>query len=773
MSDIDLTDDESLVHDDKKNSSYPIDPDVFKWTYQALNVLFKFLKLNIVSHADDTAWHDGQIFLFNHFARFEAVIPQYIIYQKTNHLSRSIASKELFSGDELISRYLLNLGGIPNDTNNLMYVVSKDILNDHKLIAFPEGGIVKDRRILDDEGHYRIYSRSDDKRRKLHTGPAVIALTIAIFKSSVRQLVADNQLEQISVWANELGFINAQQLIDASQKKTLITPCNITFYPLRIKPNTVTKVLDFLQTDLKERVSEELLIEGNLLLKESDMDIQLCQPIIVEDYWSRWDDAVASLLVKHSSLSLAELFNTVRKETNWGQQLFNMAHRRNALKIRDRYMHDIYAAVTINIAHIAASLLMHFVQQKKCHVNRKKLHQLLYVCCKLLQKTQSLNFHKTLINPNIYRNILFKGSESFEQFLRSMYTAELISKQGAYYQFTGILDPETEFDSIRHKNPLAVYANEVAPIDAVQQAIKDSLSFKLNRRLDDFADMLFEDDLLEHQWDLKAFQEEKHQEINQQQSIVTSGRPFIIKPESLNGQCAVLIHGLLSTPAEVRTLAEKLAKQGYIVIAPRLKGHGTSPWDLHQRCWQDWQQSVQQSLKIARCYSKKVHLVGFSSGALLALMLAANKANKIASISACSPPINFKDPLINLVKTTHSTNKLIKSLMGIEGIFPFQENTPEHPHINYRHVPIASVNQLLQLIKKTKPRLKKIQCPVLIIQADNDPIIDSSSMQILLSSIDESVLNYQWVTSGRHGILFENTGNTQQIIIDFICKQTK
>ena len=111
--------------------------------------------------------------------------------------------------------------------------------------------------------------------------------------------------------------------------------------------------------------------------------------------------------------------------------------------------------------------------------------------------------------------------------------------------------------------------------------------------------------------------------------------------------------------------------------------------------------------------------------------------------------------------------------MGIEGIFPFQESSPEHPHINYRHVPIAAINQLLQLIQKTKPRLKKIQCPVLVLQADNDPIIDSSSMQVLLSSLNPSVLNYQWISSGRHGILFENTSNTQQIITDFICKQAK
>ena len=157
MSDTNLTKDNSPTSNTQPSEDYPIDSDVFKWTYQALNVLFKFLKLNIVNHGKDEDWNNGQIFLFNHFARFEAIIPQYIIYEKSNHLSRSIASKELFSGDELISRYLLNLGGIPNDIDHLMYVVSKDILNNYKLIAFPEGGIVKDRRVLDEQGKSRIY----------------------------------------------------------------------------------------------------------------------------------------------------------------------------------------------------------------------------------------------------------------------------------------------------------------------------------------------------------------------------------------------------------------------------------------------------------------------------------------------------------------------------------------------------------------------------------------------------------------------------------------
>ncbi len=71
---------------------------------------------------------------------------------------------------------------------------------------------------------------------------------------------------------------------------------------------------------------------------------------------------------------------------------------------------------------------------------------------------------------------------------------------------------------------------------------------------------------------------------------------------------------------------------------------------------------------------------------------------------------------------------------------PFQDNTPEHPHINYHHTPIAAINQLLMLIKKTTVRLKKLRCPVLLIQGDNDPVVNPSSMAELSKHIPQEQL---------------------------------
>lgn len=765
------------MSDDSKdiNSSeqYQINPDTYRWTYHAMKTLFKVLSLTIRTHGNKSAWQNGNIFLFNHFARFEALIPQYLIYEKTKLYSRSIASKELFT-DNIFGRYLSELGGIPNNADSLMYHVSKDILQQQKLVAFPEGGIVKDRRMLDEKGRYRIYSRSHDERRKLHTGPAVIALAIAIFKQAVRQIKQNNNDKLLLQWANELGFDSTQTLLRVCETPTIIIPCNITFYPLRISGNALKDSVQFFVDNLHKRLSEELLIEGNFLLKDTDMDIHLGEPIIAEDYWTKIESSITASFVKNSELSLNEIFNKVQNDTAWSSYLFRLNYQRNTNKIRDDYMHAIYSNVTVNIAHIASTLIMHFVDQGKQHVNKRKLHHLIYCTIKLLQKDESLNFHRTLKNPSIYRNLLMTKSETFNQFLRGVYKAKLLESQGVYYNFTYNLTSKTDFDSIRYKNPLVVYANEVASLPPIQSAIKTSLAFKFNKKLEKFAAMRFEDELLEYHWDLAQFQEKKHEEINQQQKISEhSALPYLLKPDNHNGECVVLVHGLLSSPAELRQLGDKFYRLGYIVVGCRLKGHGTSPWDLHTRTWQDWQQSLRQSIKIAQCYTKLIHLVGFSSGSLLALMAACNKNLHISSVTACSTPIILKDPMVQLVKAADFTNKIIKKVSGFEGIMPFKENKPEHPHINYHHTPISAINQLLLLIKKTMLRIKKIRCPTLLIQGNNDPVVDASSLSEISSRIPNELLTHHWVNSNRHGILYENTDQCQQKVIDFICQQSK
>src|SRR5206468_12050859 len=89
----------------------------------------------------------GQIFLFNHFARFETIIPQYFIYQASGAYCRCVAAHELFEANIHMAKLLWSLGGLPNNYPSLLPFLAAEILRGRKVIFFPEGSMIKDRGI--------------------------------------------------------------------------------------------------------------------------------------------------------------------------------------------------------------------------------------------------------------------------------------------------------------------------------------------------------------------------------------------------------------------------------------------------------------------------------------------------------------------------------------------------------------------------------------------------------------------------------------------------
>ena len=144
----------------KPDYDLEINPIIYEWSIRLFTFVKKLLSVNIEVHDDAGKLRDGDIFLFNHFARFETFIPQYLIHRETNAYSRAVAASELFVEGDPFSNYLLNLGAVPNDYPRLLPFLAEEILRGRKVIIFPEGGMVKDRMVQDDAGRYRIYSRT-------------------------------------------------------------------------------------------------------------------------------------------------------------------------------------------------------------------------------------------------------------------------------------------------------------------------------------------------------------------------------------------------------------------------------------------------------------------------------------------------------------------------------------------------------------------------------------------------------------------------------------
>ncbi len=108
---------------------------------------------------------------------------------------------------------------------------------------------------------------------------------------------------------------------------------------------------------------------------------------------------------------------------------------------------------------------------------------------------------------------------------------------------------------------------------------------------------------------------------------VNWNRTFEIAPAEPRGG-VLLLHGLSDSPYSVRAIAERLHARGYHVVGLRLPGHGTAPSALVHTRWQDMAAAVRLAARdLAQRLGpgKKLHMIGYSNGAALAMEYALSR----------------------------------------------------------------------------------------------------------------------------------------------------
>ncbi len=95
----------------------------------------------------------------------------------------------------------------------------------------------------------------------------------------------------------------------------------------------------------------------------------------------------------------------------------------------------------------------------------------------------------------------------------------------------------------------------------------------------------------------------------------------------------LLLHGMSDSPYSLRALGETLNKQGYWVLGLRLPGHGTAPSGLRKIKWQDMAASVPLGMQrlSEKVGLKPIHIMGYSTGASLAIDFTLNAIDQDAS----------------------------------------------------------------------------------------------------------------------------------------------
>ena len=745
---------------------FEINPATYRWSARLFSMLRRLFRINLKLHEVGSKLTEGDIFLFNHFARFETFIPQYFIYVETGAYCRSVAGAEFFAEGDPFSRYLAEVGAVSNDHPRLLPFLAGEILRGRKVVIFPEGGMVKDRRVLGEDGDFSVYSRKAREWRRHHTGAAVLALALDTFKYAVCEAAGAGRSHRLEAWAEAIGLPDAESLLAAARKPTSIVPANITFWPVRLGDNLLRRGAEmFARGRLTRRLSEELLIEGNLLLKHTDMDIRFGDPLCM-DMLRDWMDRHLDERVLPEIAAIDDCFTLDMPRRHLTSRMLGYLIRGYARQVRDECMRRMYEGVTVNLSHLASRCILERIEAGVDEIPCEDFHRLLYLAVKRAQREDGVRLHRSLRNPEAYRGLPEGRSRGLERFLRTTGNSALVERSNGSYRFLPKLREESGFDEVRLENLVLVYANEVAPIRGVHDAIRRACED--GTRLDDkaIAKLRFDDERREWAWDREAFSRERYAELNARETATEPGEPFLFLPAQVPAPVGVVaVHGFLASPAEMHSLGRRLAAQGLPVVGVRLKGHGTSPWDLRERSYEDWLDSVRRGYAIMSGLARRICVVGFSSGGALALMLAADHPDRLAGVIAVNVPLYFRNPNMKFVPLVHRANRIVQWMSSYEGVMPFRPNKSEHPHINYHFMPVHGLFELTRMVGDLEQRLSGVDCPVDLMQADRDPVVVPESVYRIAERLEGADRMVRIVRAARHGIIAEDLDGTQDYIV--------
>lgn len=717
---------------------------------------------------------DGDIFLFNHFTRFETVVAPYILFRETGKLSRSVAYAGLFTINDTMSRVLHQSGGVPNNMKRLLPFLAEEILRGRKVIIFPEGGLVKDKNVVDANGNLKMWSGVAEKVRKPHRGAAVLALMLDLAKRKIRaQFDADDQ-PALAEWCAKLN-LSLDELKAAVAKPTLIVPANITFYPMRTNPNVLIRSLERIMGAPRANTRDELTIEGNLLLRPTDMDVRFGMPISAMNGVKRLQTAVIDHALA-ATKSMDQIFALKDATVKLIDSYVSRFVSKQVDNIREEYSRRIYLGTTVNINHVTAMLVRVLTEQGRWEIPKQDFHNVLYMALKALQHREDVNLHTTLTRPEFYAALLQGKSRGFVGFLEACHRARLMKayKSGGkeLYKFSRRLHDVQDLQDIRLENPMQVAANEAEPIKAVREVITKVLAGveKISER--EIAELRFDDMVRMHAGQRYRYGKTAPQTLIGADNAHT-GRPYLLLPELIGKRArkvgVVLVHGFATSPAELRAYADHLREQGSVVLGVRLPGHGTSMLDMEDRSRTEWLKAVRDGYEIVAAMADEVVIIGFSTGGALSLVLAQENLPKLVRVASVAAPLIVADSNMHWLPVIMGVRAIIRHIPGLENTLRFYDYDRDNTPTVYHKVPVSALNQLRLLIGEMRRALPRVSVPTLVMHGLLDRTVKAQSASLIHKLLGSQNKALRWIAGGPHGLITHNFGPTWEILDAFVA----
>lgn len=99
----------------------------------------------------------------------------------------------------------------------------------------------------------------------------------------------------------------------------------------------------------------------------------------------------------------------------------------------------------------------------------------------------------------------------------------------------------------------------------------------------------------------------------------------------------LLIHGIGGSPAQLKFLADGLYRAGHTVVCPLMSGHASTPAEFELSRWTEWFVSADLALERMQRDCDVIIVGGVSTGAIVALRLAATRKELIKGCAVYAP----------------------------------------------------------------------------------------------------------------------------------------
>lgn len=258
-------------------------------------------------------------------------------------------------------------------------------------------------------------------------------------------------------------------------------------------------------------------------------------------------------------------------------------------------------------------------------------------------------------------------------------------------------------------------------------------------------DLLFSDYIHHCQNLIKKNRQDLGADEDKNRLIISANLPYELYPEPpIQGKKikygVVLLHGLLDCPFTLRELATHLQKKGMLCRAMLTPGHGTHPQDLFSVSYNDWIATMQYGITSLQSEVEQIFIIGYSTGAALALYQALYQPDTLSGIVLLSPAIKLK-PIIELAVFLHN----VKRKIGLKQT-DWLSTTEEIDYVKYQSIPTEAVRQVSELtaLIRHAHRQKSCSIPMLMALSKDDETTCSESARHFFSQTQHDKNKLIW-----------------------------